>query len=106
MNILTVKNLRKTFNGNDVIKDLSFSIKEKQVFGFLGKNGAGKTTTMKIILGFLKADFGEILVFDEKVHFGNTKTNRFIGYLPDVPEFYDYMTSKEYLNLCGEITGL
>ena len=106
MDILTVNNLRKTFNGNDVIKDLSFSIKEKQIFGFLGKNGAGKTTTMKIILGFLKADFGEILVFDEKVHFGNTKTNRFIGYLPDVPEFYDYMTSKEYLNLCGEITGL
>ena len=106
MNILTVNNLRKTFNGNDVIKDLSFSIKEKQIFGFLGKNGAGKTTTMKIILGFLKADFGDILVFDEKVHFGNTKTNRFIGYLPDVPEFYDYMTSKEYLNLCGEITGL
>lgn len=106
MNILTVNNLRKTFNGNDVIKDLSFSIKEKQIFGFLGKNGAGKTTTMKIILGFLKADCGEILVFDEKVNFGNTKTNRFIGYLPDVPEFYDYMTSKEYLNLCGEITGL
>lgn len=66
MNILTVKNLRKTFNGNDVIKDLSFSIKEKQIFGFLGKNGAGKTITMKIILGFLKADFGEILVFDIK----------------------------------------
>ena len=106
MNILTVNNLRKTFNGNDVIKDLSFSIKEKQIFGFLGKNGAGKTTTMKIILGFLKADCGEILVFDKKVHFGNTKTNRFIGYLPDVPKFYDYMTSKEYLNLCGEITGL
>ena len=54
MNILTVNNLKKTFNGNDVIKDLSFSIKEKQIFGFLGKNGAGKTTTMKIILGFLK----------------------------------------------------
>lgn len=106
MNILTVNNLRKTFNGNDVIKDLSFSIKEKQIFGFLGKNGAGKTTTMKIILGFLKADCGEILVFDKKVHFGNTRTNRFIGYLPDVPEFYDYMTPKEYLNLCGEITGL
>ena len=65
MNILTVNNLGKTFNGNDVIKDLSFNIKEKQIFGFLGKNGAGKTTTMKIILGFLKADFGEILVFDE-----------------------------------------
>ena len=66
MNILTVKNLRKTFNGNDVIKDLSFSIKEKQIFGFLGKNGAGKTTTMKIILGFLKADFGDILVLTKK----------------------------------------
>ena len=58
MNILTVKSLRKTFNGNDVIKDLSFSIKEKQIFGFLGKNGTGKTTTMKIILGFLKAEVG------------------------------------------------
>ncbi len=106
MNILTVNNLGKKFNGKDIIKDLSFSVKENQIFGFLGKNGAGKTTTMKMILGFLKTDAGEIFVFDERVRFGNTKTNRFIGYLPDVPEFYDYMTPIEYLNLCGEITGL
>lgn len=49
MNILTVNNLRKTFNGNDVIKDLSFSIKEKQIFGFLGKNGAGDNAIMMIV---------------------------------------------------------
>lgn len=106
MNILTVKNLRKTFNGNDVIKDLSFSIKRKADFWISRKKWCWKDHYYENYFRFLKADFGEILVFDEKVHFGNTKTNRFIGYLPDVPEFYDYMTSKEYLNLCGEITGL
>ncbi len=61
---------------------------------------------MKMILGLLKADAGDIFVGGEKVTYGNTKTNRHIGYLPDVPEFYDYMTPKEYLLLCGEITGL
>lgn len=61
---------------------------------------------MKMILGFLKKDEGSIKVFGEEVSFGQSKTNRFIGYLPDVPEFYGYMTAKEYLNLCGAITGL
>ena len=71
-----------------------------------GKNGAGKTTTMKAILGLLKSDSGEIYVMGEKVHFGQTNTNRFIGYLPDVPEFYSYMTQMEYLSLCGEVCGM
>ena len=61
---------------------------------------------MKLILGLLQADKGEILVNGEKATYGNTKTNRFIGYLPDVPEYYPYMTAKEYLNFCGEITGM
>ena len=106
MNILELKNIRKQFGDLEVIKDLSFSVPEHSVFGFIGKNGAGKTTTMKMILGFLEPSAGEITVCGEKVAYGNTKTNRFIGYLPDVPEFYGYMSPKEYLRLCGEITGL
>lgn len=106
MEVLKIDNLHKSFGKNTIINGLSMSIPENTIFGFLGKNGAGKTTTMKMILGFLKKDEGSIEVFGEEVSFGQSKTNRFIGYLPDVPEFYGYMTAKEYLNLCGSITGL
>ncbi|HEO5988692.1 TPA: ABC transporter ATP-binding protein [Streptococcus agalactiae] len=106
MNALKIDNLHKSFGKNTIINGLSMSIPENTIFGFLGKNGAGKTTTMKMILGFLKKDEGSIEVFGEEVSFGQSKTNRFIGYLPDVPEFYGYMTAEEYLNLCGSITGL
>lgn len=106
MDALKIDNLHKSFGKNTIINGLSMSIPENTIFGFLGKNGAGKTTTMKMILGFLKKDEGSIKVFGEEVSFGQSKTNRFIGYLPDVPEFYGYMTAKEYLNLCGYITGL
>ena len=106
MEALKIENLHKSFGKNTIINGLSMSIPENTIFGFLGINGAGKTTTMKMILGFLKKDEGSIEVFGEEVSFGQSKTNRFIGYLPDVPEFYGYMTAKEYLNLCGSITGL
>ncbi len=106
MDILKVQNLSKSFGNNKIIDDLSFSVPEHSIFGFIGQNGAGKTTTMKMVLGLLKADSGSITVFNERVSFGETKTNKYIGYLPDVPEFYGYMRPKEYLKLCGEIGGL
>jgi len=106
MDILNILHLHKSFGNNQVIKDLSFSVPEHSVFGLLGQNGAGKTTTMKMVLGLLKPDAGNIEVCGEPVHYGETKTNRFIGYLPDVPEFYSYMNAKEYLRMCGEITGM
>jgi ABC-2 type transport system ATP-binding protein len=106
MEILQIKNLSKQFGDLKVINDLSFTVPEHSVFGFIGKNGAGKTTTMKMILGFLAPTRGEIYVCNNKVTYGNTRTNRYMGYLPDVPEFYGYMNPKEYLRLCGDITGL
>ena len=106
MDILQIQNLSKSFGNHKVIDNLSFVVPEHSIFGFIGQNGAGKTTTMKMVLGLLKADSGSISVCGEKVSFGQTKTNQYIGYLPDVPEFYSYMRPKEYLKLCGEITGL
>lgn len=106
MNILTIENLSKSFGDNLVIDQMSFSVPKGSIFGFIGKNGSGKTTTMKMILGLLKPSRGTIEVCGERVKYGQTDTNRFIGYLPDVPEFYNYMTAYEYLKLCGEITGL
>jgi ABC-2 type transport system ATP-binding protein len=106
MDALATHQLTKRFGSNTIIDNLSFSVPEHSVFGFLGQNGAGKTTTMKMVLGLLKPDGGGIKVFGENVAYGQTSTNRHIGYLPDVPEFYSYMRPKEYLRLCGEITGM
>lgn len=106
MNVLTIQNLSKRFGKQKIIDNLSMSVPEGSVFGFIGKNGAGKTTTMKMVLGLLQPDGGKIHVCNEPVCFGQTRTNRYIGYLPDVPEFYNYMTPIQYLKLCGEVIGL
>ena len=106
MDILTLNKVSKSFGEKKILKEISFSVPEGSIFGFIGQNGAGKTTTMKMILGLLKIDQGEISVCGEKVSFGQNATNQYIGYLPDVPEFYDFMTPREYLMLCGKITGM
>lgn len=106
MDILQISNLQKRFSDKEVLKGLNLSVPEKSIFGFIGQNGAGKTTTMKMVLGLMSPDQGEILVAGEKVSFGQTATNRHIGYLPDVPEYYSFMTPAEYLTFCGEITGM
>lgn len=106
MNVLEINQLNKSFGKKEVLSGLDMKVPKNSIFGFVGQNGVGKTTTMKIILGLLKADSGNVTVCGEKVSYGDTKTNRHIGYLPDVPEFYGYMKPMEYLLLCGEITGL
>jgi len=106
MDMLTLSNVSKRFGAHQIIEDLSFQVPEHTIYGFIGENGAGKTTTMKMILGLYPIDSGVIQVNGEKVSYGQTNTNRYIGYLPDVPEFYGYMSPSEYLRLCGEITGI
>ena len=106
MDMLRITGLKKRFGDKAVLKGLDLTVPENSIFGFIGQNGAGKTTTMKTVLGLMKADAGEIFVNGEKVVYGQTDTNRHIGYLPDVPEFYGFMNPMEYLRFCGEITGL
>ncbi len=106
MDMLRITGLRKQFGDKRVLNGLDLEVPEHSVFGFIGKNGAGKTTTMKAVLGLLKPDAGEILVNGKKAAYGQTSTNRFIGCLPDVPEFYPFMTAPEYLRFCGEISGM
>lgn len=106
MNALVIKNLAKGFGHHQVIDGLNLSVPQGSVFGFIGQNGAGKTTTMKMVLGLLEADAGEITLFDQPVHYGQDNFSRTVGYLPDVPEFYNYMSPKQYLALCGEVLGM
>lgn len=106
MDMLRITGLRKHFGDKTVLNGLELAVPKNSIFGFIGQNGAGKTTTMKTVLGLLQADDGEIFVDGEKVVYGQTPTNRHIGYLPDVPEFYSFMTAPEYLHFCGQITGM
>ena len=104
MDMLSIRALTKSFREKVVLDELNLSVPEHSIFGFVGKNGAGKTTAMKIALGLLRAESGEVFVNGERVSYGDTKTNRYIGYLPDVPEFYPFMTAREYLRFSSEIS--
>lgn len=106
MDMLHIIDLHKRFGDKKVLNGLHLAVPEYSIFGFIGKNGSGKTTMMKTVLGLLKADAGQIMLNGEKVVYGQTSTNRYIGYLPDVPAFYPFMTAPEYLRFCGEITGM
>lgn len=106
MAILTLDHVTKKFGSHTILDNLSLTVPQCSVFGFIGRNGAGKTTTMKLILGLMPADQGQIYVKGERVSYGQTQTNRYIGYLPDVPAFYPFMNGEEYLRFLGQIAGM
>lgn len=86
------------------LEDLSITIREGEVFGFLGRNGAGKTTTIKILCSLLKPSSGSACVFGESVR---TRAARHLfGYLPEQPYFYEYLTPKETLDFYGRLKGM
>ncbi|MBN6885674.1 ABC-2 type transport system ATP-binding protein [Cytobacillus horneckiae] len=103
MNVLTVKELRKKFKRNNVIKGVSFELPEKKIIALLGANGAGKTTTLQIIAGLMNKTGGEIQF--EGVEAG-TDTRQMIGYLPQFPVYYQWMSGKEFLQYVGKLSGL
>ncbi|MGP1440704.1 MAG: ABC transporter ATP-binding protein [Treponema sp.] len=97
--VLEVSALSKKFENRVVIKDASFSIKKNTIVGLIGKNGAGKTTLMKMLIGFLKPTSGSMILNNKNIKFGDS--NPQIGYLTDVPVYYDFMTAYEYLHMCA-----
>ena len=106
MAVLEIEQLKKSYGTQNVLDGVTFSVDSGSVYGFIGKNGAGKTTTMTIALGLLKPDEGTVRINGEPVTYGDTKTNKYVGYLPDVPEFYPFLTAGEYMTLCADVSGL
>lgn len=106
MAILTATQLTKHYKKVKAVEQLDLAIEQGSVYGFLGLNGAGKTTTLRMITGLARPTSGRVTVCGEDVKFGSSGTNRHIGYLPDVPEFYSFMQPQEYLMLCGRLYGL
>jgi ABC-2 type transport system ATP-binding protein len=103
--LIKVVDLKKNYGHLEALKGISFEVDQGSIFGFIGKNGAGKTTTMNILTGLMKFDTGKVSIKDLDFLKNKSKLLKSIGYLPEFPVFYDYMSGYEYLNFIGEITG-
>jgi len=83
---------------------LSLTVEAGQIFGFLGANGAGKTTTLKLLMRLIYPTGGTARILGRDIN--DVALHARIGYLPENPYFYDYLTAREFLNYCGELFGL
>lgn len=88
------------------VDDLSFSLKEGEIFGFLGANGAGKTTTIKMATGILPVKSGSITVCGHDITKDPIEAKRNFGFVPDSPIIFDKFTGREYVNFLGDIYGV
>ena len=86
-----------------ILHGISFGVREGEIFGFVGPNGAGKTTTLKVLMGLVRATAGEARILGHDV--AETEFRRHVGFLPENPYFYDYLSGREtldfYARLCG-----
>ncbi|HSW58562.1 MAG TPA: ABC transporter ATP-binding protein [Dehalococcoidales bacterium] len=103
---IKTEKLSKNYGPVKALQALDLEVPENRVFGFLGPNGAGKSTTVKLLTGFAHPSAGQAWVAGEKVDAFNLELRRKIGYLPDVPAFYDWMSGREFMRMGGELFGL
>jgi len=101
-----VKTFSKPFTGKKVaaVKGVSFEVAEGDVFGFLGPNGAGKTTTIKMLTGLIRATSGSATIFGEAIP--SPKAMARTGFLPENPYVYPYLSPREFVTLCGRLSGM
>ena len=109
MKPIEIDKLSKTFRGKrgrrvEALRELSLGVADGEVFGFLGPNGAGKSTTIKTLVGQIRSTSGRAMLFGSPA--GSTEARKRIGYLPENPAFYDFLTAREYLDLVGQTFGM
>ena len=103
---VNLENVSKSFGTIQAVKNLSLQLDVGTVFGFLGPNGSGKSTTMKMILGLLKADSGTLNVYGVDVSRNPWEVKKIVGYVPESPRLYDFLTGLEYLDFIADVYGL
>ncbi|MUV38891.1 Sulfate-transporting ATPase [Lentibacillus sp. JNUCC-1] len=101
--VLHVKGLSKSYGKEKVLDNLSFNIEENQIVALVGPNGSGKTTLLNIITGLMKADAGDIKLFDMRN--SNPDVFKHISYMQDNSVLYDYLTGYDHLQFIGDIQG-
>lgn len=111
MSIVEIDNLTKDYEVGfwrkrkvRALDGLSLTVEQGQILGFLGANGAGKTTTLKLLMRLIYPTSGAARILGYDI--ADVRMHARIGYLPENPYFYDYLTAREFLNFCGELFGL
>jgi len=107
---IVVRDLRKTFRTPfrrkkvEALRGVTFTVERGQIFGFVGPNGAGKTTTIRTLMGLIKPTAGSVSILGEPIP--SRAARRRVGFLPEAPYFYDYLTVGELLDLAGRLFGM
>jgi ABC-2 type transport system ATP-binding protein len=104
--LVMIDGVTKSFGSKIAVSDVSFSVPSGQICGLLGPNGAGKTTLFRLLMGILKATEGRLLVDGRDAFEDRVEVKRLIGFLPDEPVFYSYMSGRELLELSAAMHGL
>lgn len=109
MEAIVTRNLSKMFKGlgksrKKSLDDLNLVVNSEEVFGFLGRNGAGKTTTIKLLCSLIKPTSGDALIHGEPIR--SCTSRKYIGYLPEQPYFYEYLSPRETISFYGLLRGL
>ena len=101
--MITIKDLRKSYGKNEVLKGINLTINEGDIYAFVGSNGAGKTTTIKSMLGILPFDSGDVLYDNLSIKTDGLKIKEELAYIPDNPDIYEHLTGLEYLNFIADM---
>jgi ABC-2 type transport system ATP-binding protein len=98
--------LTKVYKGKRALDAVDLTVEEGSIFGFLGPNGAGKTTTLRVITGMARPTSGTVRVLGNDVTTAGNAVRAQLGFLPDVPAFYEWMTAEEFMHFAGGLFGL
>ncbi|MEM2906162.1 MAG: ABC transporter ATP-binding protein [Candidatus Bathyarchaeia archaeon] len=103
---LEVEGVSKSFGAIRALNNVTLRVQPGQVYGLLGPNGSGKSTLMKTVLGLVRPDGGKIIVYGLRVDRDPIAVKRIVGYVPEAPRLYDFLTGVEYLDFVADIYGL
>jgi ABC-2 type transport system ATP-binding protein len=104
--VLEVKNATKRYRSIPAVQNVSFTLSEGEVLGYLGPNGSGKSTTVKMITGMIEPTDGEILFRGRNIHEDLSSFRKHIGYVPEEAQVYTHLSGLEYLQLVGRLRGM
>lgn len=104
--IISTTNLTKTYGETHAVDNVNLSVKQGEIFGFLGLNGAGKTTTIRMLLGMIAPTSGQCYLQGEKVSAGNINTWCDVGYIVETPYSYPELTVRENLEIVRRLRGI
>jgi ABC-type multidrug transport system ATPase subunit len=104
--IIRVSNLSKKFNDTQAVNELSFTVNEGDVYGFLGQNGAGKSTTIRMLLSLIKPSGGEIKIFEKELNAHRSEILRKVGAVIEKPDLYKYLSAYDNLSIFARMSGI